>query len=118
MEAIMLIKAQRTGIGIAVVVAIGLIWSVAVMSKWVPVASAEMRSAAVIQPLERTRRDRSGLAKGRQDGPPTPIDAQTGERRGVLASTADVQRLMNPEDTSAIFIRVRLGRPTAILGDI
>ena len=51
MEAIMLIKAQRTGIvGIAVVVAIGLIWSVAVMSKWVPVASAEMRSAAVIQP--------------------------------------------------------------------
>src|SRR5262245_57792967 len=51
MEAIMLIKAQRTGIvGIAVVVALGLIWSVAVMSKWVPVASAEMRSAAVIQP--------------------------------------------------------------------
>jgi hypothetical protein len=50
-EAIMLIKAQRTGIvGIAVVVAIGLIWSVAVMSKWVPVASAETRSAAVIQP--------------------------------------------------------------------
>jgi hypothetical membrane protein len=47
----MLIKAQRTGIvGIAVVVAIGLIWSVAVMSKWVPVASAETRSAAVIQP--------------------------------------------------------------------
>jgi hypothetical protein len=38
MEAIMLIKAQRTGIvGIAVVVAIGLIWSV-------------VRSAAVIQP--------------------------------------------------------------------
>jgi len=51
MEAIMLIKAQRTGIvGIAVVVAIGLLWSVAVMFKWVPVASAEMRSAAVIQP--------------------------------------------------------------------
>jgi hypothetical protein len=51
MEAIMLIKAQRTGIvGIAVVVAIGLIWSVAVMSNLVPVASAEMRSAAVIQP--------------------------------------------------------------------
>jgi hypothetical protein len=51
MEAIMLIKAQRTGIvGIAVVVAIGLLWSDAVMSKWVPLASAEMRSAAVIQP--------------------------------------------------------------------
>jgi hypothetical protein len=51
MEAIMLIKAQRTGIvGIAVVVAIGLLWSVAVMSKWVPLASAEMRPAAVIQP--------------------------------------------------------------------
>jgi hypothetical protein len=51
MEAIMLIKAQRTGIvGIAVVVAIGLIWSVAAMSKLVPVVSAEMRSAAVIQP--------------------------------------------------------------------
>ncbi len=47
----MLIKAQRTGIvGIAVVVAIGLLWSVAVMSNWIPLASAEMRSAAVIQP--------------------------------------------------------------------
>jgi hypothetical protein len=56
MEAIMLIKAQRTGIvGIAVMVAIGLIWSVAVMSKWVPVASAEMESAAVIQPYEARR---------------------------------------------------------------
>ena len=41
---------MRTGIGIAVVVAIGLLWSVAVMSKWVPLASAEMTSAAVIQP--------------------------------------------------------------------
>ena len=36
------------GIGIAVVVAIGLIWSVAVMSQWVPVASADMRSATII----------------------------------------------------------------------
>jgi hypothetical protein len=36
---------MRTGMGIGVVVAIGLIWSVAAMSKWVPVASAEMRSA-------------------------------------------------------------------------
>jgi hypothetical protein len=36
---------MRAGIGIAVVVAIGLIWSVAAMSKWVPMASAEMRSA-------------------------------------------------------------------------
>ena len=42
---------MRTGIiGIAVVVAMGLIWSVAVMSQWVPVPSAEMRSIAVIQP--------------------------------------------------------------------
>jgi hypothetical membrane protein len=47
---------MRIGIGIAVVVAIGLIWSVAVMSQWVPVASPEMRSAAVIQPYETTRR--------------------------------------------------------------
>jgi hypothetical protein len=31
---------MRLGIGIVVVVAIGLIWSVAVMSEWVPVASA------------------------------------------------------------------------------
>jgi hypothetical protein len=38
---------MRTGIGIAVVVAIGLIWSVAAMSKLVPVASAEMRSAPI-----------------------------------------------------------------------
>ena len=46
---------MRIGIGIAVVVAIGLIWSVAVMSQSVPVASPEMRSAAVIQPYEATR---------------------------------------------------------------
>jgi hypothetical protein len=32
---------------IAFVVAIGLIWSVAAISKWVPVDSAEMRSAAI-----------------------------------------------------------------------
>jgi hypothetical protein len=31
---------MRTGIGIAVVLAIGLIWSVAAMSEWVPVVSA------------------------------------------------------------------------------
>ena len=38
---------MRAGIvGIAVVVAIGLIWSVAVMSKLVPVDGSEMRSAA------------------------------------------------------------------------
>ena len=39
---------MRTGIGIAVVVAIGLIWSVAVMSQWVPVASPN-ESATLIQ---------------------------------------------------------------------
>jgi hypothetical protein len=38
---------MRAGIvGIAVVVAIGLTWSVAVMSKLVPVDGSEMRSAA------------------------------------------------------------------------
>jgi hypothetical membrane protein len=47
---------MRTGIGLAVVVAIGLIWSVAVMSQWVPVASPEMKSAALIQPREANRR--------------------------------------------------------------
>jgi hypothetical protein len=31
---------MRIGIGIGVVVAIGLIWSVAAMSEWVPVVSA------------------------------------------------------------------------------
>ena len=46
---------MRTGIGIAVVVAIGLIWSVAVMSHWVPVASPEMKLAALIQPHEANR---------------------------------------------------------------
>jgi hypothetical protein len=46
---------MRTGIGIAVVVAIGLIWSVAVMSEWIPVASLEMKSAALIQPHEPNR---------------------------------------------------------------
>jgi hypothetical protein len=45
---------MRTGIGIAVVVAIGLIWSVAVMSQWVPVAP-EMKSAALIQPHQANR---------------------------------------------------------------
>ena len=31
---------MRMGIAIAVVVAIGLIWSIAVMSEWIPVLSA------------------------------------------------------------------------------
>ena len=38
---------MRIWIGIALVVAIGLIWSLAVMSEWAPVNSAEMKSAAV-----------------------------------------------------------------------
>jgi hypothetical protein len=38
---------MRISIGIVLVVAIGLIWSLAVMSEWVPVNSAEMKSAAV-----------------------------------------------------------------------
>jgi hypothetical protein len=38
---------MRTSIGIAIVVAIGLIWSVAVMSKLVPMDGSEMRSAAI-----------------------------------------------------------------------
>ena len=43
---------MRTGIGIAVVVAIGLIWSVAVMSQWVPVASPEVGHAyPALRPL-------------------------------------------------------------------
>jgi hypothetical protein len=37
----------RAWIGIAVVVGIGLIWSVAAMSKLVPVDGSEMRSAAI-----------------------------------------------------------------------
>jgi hypothetical protein len=40
---------MRTCIGIAVVVAIGLIWSLAVMSEWVPVNSAELKSGAISQ---------------------------------------------------------------------
>jgi hypothetical protein len=36
-----------TCIGIAVVVAIGVIWSVAATFKWVPVNSAEIRSAEI-----------------------------------------------------------------------
>ena len=56
MEATMLIKVQRAGIiGIVVVFAIGLLWSIAVMSNWVPVASAEMSAAAVLQPYEHGR---------------------------------------------------------------
>jgi len=39
---------MRTGIGIAMVVAIGLIWSVAAMSKLVPLDGSEMRSTAIV----------------------------------------------------------------------
>ena len=39
---------MRAWIGIVIVVAIGLIWAVAAMSKWVPVPSAEMSSAAMM----------------------------------------------------------------------
>jgi hypothetical protein len=39
---------MRTCIGIVVVVAIGLIWSVAAMSKWVPAPSAELSSSAML----------------------------------------------------------------------
>jgi hypothetical protein len=46
-------QAQRDSwIGIAIVVAIGLIWSVAVMSKLVPVDGSEMSSAAISRPAE------------------------------------------------------------------
>ena len=38
---------RSTSIGIAIVVAIGLIWSVAAMSKLVPVDGSEMRSGAI-----------------------------------------------------------------------
>ena len=38
---------MRIWIGIALVVAIGLIWSLAVMSEWVPVNSTEMKSTTV-----------------------------------------------------------------------
>ena len=46
---------MRTGKGIAVVVAIGLIWSVAVMSQCVLVASPEMKSATLIEPHKAKR---------------------------------------------------------------
>jgi hypothetical protein len=46
-------QAQRDSwIGIAIVVAIGLIWSVAVMSKLVPVDGSEMSSPAISRPAE------------------------------------------------------------------
>jgi hypothetical protein len=38
---------RSTAIAIAIVVAIGLTWSVAAMSKLVPVDGSEMRSAAI-----------------------------------------------------------------------
>jgi hypothetical protein len=43
---------MRTGtwIGLAGVVAIGVMWSIAAMSSWVPVNSAELRSAALSSP--------------------------------------------------------------------
>jgi hypothetical protein len=39
---------MRTCIAIAVVVAIGLIWTIASMSNWVPVSSAEMSASAML----------------------------------------------------------------------
>jgi hypothetical protein len=39
-------------VGIAVVVAIGLIWSVAVMSNFVPVDGSEMSLAGISRPAE------------------------------------------------------------------
>jgi hypothetical protein len=39
---------MRIAIGIAVVVAVGMIWSVAVMSEWIPVVSAD---AALATPI-------------------------------------------------------------------
>jgi hypothetical protein len=46
-------QAQRDSwIGIAIVVAIGLIWSVAVISELVPVDGSEMSSAAISRPAE------------------------------------------------------------------
>jgi hypothetical protein len=45
-------KQMRAWMGIAVVVAIGLVWSVAVMSKLVPVDGSEMRLAATSRPAE------------------------------------------------------------------
>jgi hypothetical protein len=43
---------MRTGtwIGLAGVVTIGVMWSIAAMSNWVPVNSAEFRSAAISSP--------------------------------------------------------------------
>jgi hypothetical protein len=43
---------MRAWVGIAVVVAIGLIWSVAVMSKLVPVDGSEMTLAATSRPAQ------------------------------------------------------------------
>ena len=46
------IQMRTWPVGLAVVVAIGLIWSVAAMSKWVPVQSAEMSLAGTSRPAE------------------------------------------------------------------
>ena len=54
---------MRTLIGIAVVVAIGLIWSVAAMSGWVPVNGAEMSSAAISSHAITPRQSESASAK-------------------------------------------------------
>jgi hypothetical protein len=43
---------MRAWMGITVVVAIGLIWSVAVMSKLVPVDGSEMKLAGTSRPAE------------------------------------------------------------------
>jgi hypothetical protein len=44
---------MRTGIGIAIVVGIGLIWSAATTSKLVPVPSAELSRASIVPDVRR-----------------------------------------------------------------
>jgi hypothetical protein len=54
---------MRAWIGIAIVVAIGLIWSVAAMSKLVPVDGSEMRWAAIAPPANTVRQVESASAE-------------------------------------------------------
>jgi hypothetical protein len=54
---------MRTSIAIAVLVALGLIWSIAAMSNWVPVDSAQMRSSAISPHVVTVRQDESVAAE-------------------------------------------------------
>jgi hypothetical protein len=93
---------MRIGIGIAVVVAIGLIWSVAVMSEWLPVVSADARPLTtnhptpwVIRHTRRLRHTRSGRQRSlREISAELAARGFVAERTGRPFEAVQISRLL------------------------